>query len=92
MVKVSVILTAFNEERFIENAIDSVLNQTLKDFEIIVVNDGSTDNTLNIIENFNDSRLKLINQENVCYRHFHLLCKQNVPRYSFSKEGSSYTI
>ena len=65
MVKVSVILTAFNEEKFIENAIDSVLNQTLKDFEIIVVNDGSTDNTLNIIENFNDSRLKLINQENM---------------------------
>ncbi len=65
MVKVSVILTAFNEERFIENAIESVLNQTLNDFEIIVVNDGSTDNTLDIIENFDDSRLKLINHENM---------------------------
>lgn len=65
MTKVSVILTAFNEERYIKKAIESILNQTLTDLELIVVNDGSTDNTLDIINGFDDSRLKIINQENM---------------------------
>ena len=64
MVKVSVILTAFNEEKYISKAIESILNQTLEDLEMIVVNDGSTDSTWDIITSFNDSRLKAINQEN----------------------------
>lgn len=65
MVKVSIILTAFNEEKYIKKAIESILNQTLSDLELIVVNDGSTDNTLNIINGFDDSRLKVIDQENM---------------------------
>ena len=65
MVKVSVILTAFNEERYIKKAIESILNQTLTDFELIVVNDGSTDSTLDIIKSFDDERLKIIDQENL---------------------------
>ena len=64
MVKVSVILTAFNEEKYIAKAIESILAQTLTDFELIIVNDGSTDNTLNIIKGFGDERIILINQEN----------------------------
>ena len=64
MVKVSIILTAFNEERYIKKAIESILNQTFKDLELIVVNDGSTDNTLDIIKGFDDERIVLINQEN----------------------------
>lgn len=64
MVKVSVILTAFNEEKYISKAIESILNQTLEDLEMIVVNDGSTDSTWDIITSFNDSRIKAINQEN----------------------------
>lgn len=64
MVKVSVILTAFNEEKYIKKAIESILNQTLEDLELIVINDGSTDSTLDIINGFDDSRLKLINHEN----------------------------
>ena len=65
MVKISVILTAFNEEKYIKKAIESILNQTLTDLGLIVVNDGSTDNTLDIINSFDDDRLKLINHENM---------------------------
>ncbi|OEC94443.1 MULTISPECIES: glycosyltransferase family 2 protein [Methanobrevibacter] len=65
MVKVSVILTAFNEEKYIGKAIDSILKQTLTDFELIIVNDGSTDNTLNIINSFEDERIKLISHDNI---------------------------
>ena len=63
--KISVILPAYNEERYIAKAIKSVLNQSLSDFELIVVNDGSTDNTLGVINSFDDSRIRLIDQENM---------------------------
>ena len=61
---ISVILPVYNGERYVEKAIESVLNQSLKDFELIIVNDGSTDSTLDIISQFRDSRIKLINQTN----------------------------
>lgn len=64
MSRISVVLPVFNGERYIKKAIDSVLNQSLDDFELIIVNDGSTDNTLEIINGFNDKRIILINQEN----------------------------
>ena len=64
MTKISVILPVYNEEKYIKKAIESVLNQTFSDFELIIVNDGSTDNTLNIINEFTDSRIKLITQPN----------------------------
>lgn len=63
--KVSVILCVYNEEKFIGKAIDSILNQTLDDFELIIINDGSTDNTLDIIKSYDDERIKLINQANI---------------------------
>ena len=50
--KISVILSAYNEEKFISKAIESVVNQTLKDIEIICINDGSTDGTLAILEEY----------------------------------------
>ena len=64
--KVSVVITAHNLEKFIEEAIQSVLNQTYRDFEIIVVNNGSTDKTKEIIERLSESHhnIRLINQEN----------------------------
>ena len=64
--KVSVIVPAYNATKHIYNCIDSILSQSLQDIEIIVVNDGSTDNTLEILEKLalNDNRLKIINQEN----------------------------
>ena len=64
MTKISVILPVFNEERYIKKAIESVLSQSLTDFELIVVNDGSTDDTLKIINGFDDERIKVINREN----------------------------
>ena len=63
--KISVILTAYNEEKYIAKAIESVLSQTLTDLELIVVNDGSTDNTLNIINSFDDSRIKVLSHDNI---------------------------
>ena len=65
MCEISVILPAYNSEKYIKKAIESVLNQTFTDFELIIINDGSTDNTLNIINSFSDSRIRLINQENM---------------------------
>ncbi|MBS5978835.1 MAG: glycosyltransferase [Dysgonomonas mossii] len=64
--KVSVIIPVYNTELFVEEAIKSVLNQTLTDIEVIVVNDGSTDNSLQVIERLanTDSRIKKITQEN----------------------------
>jgi glycosyltransferase involved in cell wall biosynthesis len=64
MSKISVILPVYNCQDYIEKSITSVLNQTFTDFELIIVNDGSTDNTLSIIDGFDDSRIRLINQSN----------------------------
>ncbi len=64
MTKISVILPVFNAEKYIKKAIESVLKQKFTNFELIIVNDGSTDNSLNIIQSFNDSRINLINQTN----------------------------
>ena len=57
----SIILTVYNCDQFLHSAINSVLNQTYKDFELVIVNDCSTDNSLDIIKSFNDNRIKLIN-------------------------------
>lgn len=65
MCEISVILPAYNSEDYIKRAIESVLNQTFTDFELIIINDGSTDDTLNIINSFSNPRIRLINQENI---------------------------
>lgn len=52
MVQISVIIPCYNQEKYIAEALDSVLEQTFKDFEIIVINDGSTDNSANIIKSY----------------------------------------
>ena len=62
---ISIIVPAYNAEKTIERCILSVLAQTYKDFQLIIVNDGSTDTTANICEKYkDDSRLTIINQEN----------------------------
>ena len=65
-VKVSVIIAVYNAEKYLVQCLDSVLNQTLKEIEIILVNDGSTDNSMQILEKYQkkDARVRVINQEN----------------------------
>ena len=63
-VKVSVIMPAHNRETFIRDSMDSVLAQTFTDFELIVVDDGSTDTTAAIVESYTDRRIRLIRQPN----------------------------
>ena len=63
---ISVIVPVYNVEEYIEECLDSIKNQTFTDFEVILVNDGSTDNSQAICELYcdQDSRFCLINQEN----------------------------
>lgn len=62
-VKVSIIVPVFNCEKFIGQAIQSVLEQTFEDFEFIIIDDGSLDNTVGIILQFKDLRIRLIKHE-----------------------------
>ena len=57
---ISIIMRSFNRERTIAKSINSVLDQDYKNFELIVVDDGSTDSTLKIVENFNEPRIKIV--------------------------------
>ena len=57
MVKVSVVMPAYNAEKYISEAINSILNQTYTNFEFIIINDGSTDRTADIVESFADKRI-----------------------------------
>ncbi|MEI0796753.1 glycosyltransferase family 2 protein [Brachyspira intermedia] len=65
MIKVSVVLPIYNVEKYLPKCLESVINQTLKDIEIICVNDCSPDNSENIIKEYakKDNRIKLINNE-----------------------------
>ncbi len=59
-IEISVIIPTFNRGKLIANSIKSVLNQTIKNLEIIIVDDGSTDNTKEVIDKFQDRRIKYI--------------------------------
>jgi len=61
--KVSIIMPVYNGEKYLEAAIDSIRNQSYKNWELIVINDGSTDNTENIIGQYADNRLKYVKNE-----------------------------
>lgn len=64
MPEVSIIMPAYNAERYIREAIDSVLTQTLADWELLVVDDGSTDRTPVILREIRDARVRILHQEN----------------------------
>ena len=66
MAKVSVVIPVYNVEDYLRQCIESVLKQTLKDIEIICVDDGSTDSSLSILEEYasQDNRIKIIKQAN----------------------------
>lgn len=53
-------MPAFNSEKFIEEAIDSILNQTFGDFELIIIDDGSTDKTVELVKSYHDKRIILL--------------------------------
>ena len=64
--KISVILPVYNVEKYLRECLDSIINQTLKEIEIICLNDGSTDNSLSILKEYasKDNRIKIIDKEN----------------------------
>ncbi len=63
MPKISVVMPAYNAEKYIAEAIESILSQTFRDFEFIIINDGSTDRTKEIILSFGDARIVYLENE-----------------------------
>ena len=65
--KISVVMSVYNGEEYVRDAIDSILNQTYGNFEFIIINDGSKDGTFDILMEFleQDNRIVIINQENI---------------------------
>ena len=61
---ISVVLPVYNEEKFIGECIESILNQTYRDFELIIINDASTDRSSEIINSYNDQRISVIDNLN----------------------------
>ena len=59
--KITVLMSVYIGERYLREAIDSILNQTFRDFEFLIINDGSTDSTVEILKSFKDPRIKIIN-------------------------------
>jgi glycosyltransferase involved in cell wall biosynthesis len=62
--RVSVVMSVFNDERYILDAVESILNQTFRDFEFVIINDGSNDKTGEILSSFQDERIRLFDQAN----------------------------
>ncbi len=61
---ITVIINVYNGEKFIKKCLDSIINQTYKKLEILIINDGSTDNTLKICKSYKDKRVKIITTKN----------------------------
>jgi glycosyltransferase involved in cell wall biosynthesis len=61
---ISVIINVYNCEKYIRKCLDSIINQTYKDLEILIVNDGSSDGTLKICESYKDERIKIVTTKN----------------------------
>ena len=61
--RVAVLMSVYNGEKYLREAIDSILNQTFKDFEFLIIDDGSTDNSSDIIRSYTDPRIRLIQNE-----------------------------
>ena len=65
MPRVSVVMAVYNGERFLRQAVDSILSQTYTDFEFIIIDDGSTDGTAVILDSYVDPRLRVLTQQNM---------------------------
>lgn len=85
---VSVVLCTFNDEKYIAQTIESVLSQTFPDFEFIIWDDGSTDNTANIIKNYHDKRIKYFFHENTGLGEaLHFACSEASGKYIARIDG-----
>lgn len=62
---ITVILNVYNGEKYVKKCLDSIINQTYKNLEILIINDGSTDNTLKIINEYKDNRIRIITTNNL---------------------------
>ena len=63
MGNVTVLMPVYNAERYLRQAIESILSQTFHDFEFMIINDGSTDSSRDIVLSYHDSRIRLIDNE-----------------------------
>ena len=65
--KYSIIVPVYNVEKYINECLSSLINQTYKNIEIVVINDGSSDNSLSLIEEYSriDDRIRVIDQKNI---------------------------
>ena len=79
---VSVVMTTYNEEAFIADAIDSILEQTCQEFEVVVVDDGSEDATCDIVSTYEDDRIRLLEREHMG-RSAALNCAIDAARYDY---------
>lgn len=61
--KITVVMAVYNGEKYIKESIECVLQQTFQDFELLVINDGSTDGSVSVVESFQDERIRLIHNE-----------------------------
>ena len=61
--EITVLMPVFNNEKYLKQAIESILAQTYKDFELLIIDDGSTDGSNNIIQSFTDSRIRLVKND-----------------------------
>lgn len=61
--EVTVLMSVYNGEKYLREAVDSILNQTFEDFEFLIINDGSTDRTADILQSHDDPRIKIINNK-----------------------------
>lgn len=61
--KITVLMSVYNGEKYLREAIDSILNQTFMDFEFLIINDGSIDKTADILQSYTDPRIRIVNNE-----------------------------
>ncbi len=92
--KVSVLMAAYNVDQYLKEAIDSILNQTLTDFELIVVNDCSSDQTESIISHYSDQRIKTIrNPKNYgFFNSLNIALRRATGKYIAILDGDDYSL
>ncbi|HFV2809270.1 TPA: glycosyltransferase family 2 protein, partial [Streptococcus agalactiae] len=63
MPKITVLMPVYNGEKYLRESVDSILNQTFTDFELLIINDGSTDSSMEILNSYSDSRIRIVTNE-----------------------------